>query len=330
MKGLRMTVKYVGRRVVRLTAQGALLGGRAVVAGARIGIRRSGTMPAMPELPPARLLDLPGRGEVWVADSGSPRPGAPTLVLFHGLAATSYLNWFSALDALRADYRVVMFDQRWHGRGIVSDRFRLEDCADDAAAVLDALRIPEAVIVGYSMGGALAQLFWRRHPHRTAGLVLASTAGYWCGNLGDRVFYPVLGWANGPLSRRTQARVAGLAASLADPGTPADDLSAWAWGEFRGVSPWSLPEALGALGSFDARPWLGEVDVPTAVVVTARDRAIPTSRQRELFEAIPGASAFEAPGGHTSVIFDVERWRPVLLAAIAEVTGGVTVPAEVG
>lgn len=325
-----MTIRYVGRHVVRWSTQGALLGARTVVSGARYGLRRTSHLPAMPELPPARRIDLPGRGAVWVADSGSPRPDAPTLLLFHGIAATSYLNWFSTLDALRADYRVVLFDQRWHGRGIASERFLLEDCADDAAAVLDALGIGDAVAVGYSMGGALAQVFWHRHPQRTAGLVLASTSGYWCGNLGDRIFYPLLGLANGPISRRTHGRVAGLAASLADPVLPGDDLSAWAWAEFRAVSPWSLPEVLGALGSFDARPWLGEVDVPTAVVVTARDRAIPTSRQWELFAAIPGATAFEAPGGHTSIVFDTERWRPVFLEAVAQVAGRVSAPAQVG
>lgn len=325
-----MTLRYVGRQAVRWSGRGALLGTRAAVAGARYGIRRSSRMPAMPDLPPARLVDLPGRGAVWVADSGSPHPGAPTLLLFHGPAATSYLNWFSVLDALREDYRVVLFDQRWHGRGIVSERFLLEDCADDAAAVLDALQVDEAVVVGYSMGGALAQLFWHRHPERTAGMVLASTAGYWRGNLGDRIFYPLLGLANGPISRRTHGRVAGLAASLADPVLPGDDLSAWAWAEFRGVSPWSLPEVLGALGSFDARPWLGDVDVPAAVVVTARDRAIPPSRQWELFQAIPDATAFEAPGGHTSIVFDTERWRPVFLDAVAHVAGRVTATAKVG
>lgn len=324
-----MTTRYVGRRVLRWTVVGAVLGGRAAVAGARFGIRRSQRLPVLTELPPARRTELPGRGEVWVVDCGAPRPDAPTLLLFHGLAATSYLNWFGTLEDLCAHYRVVMFDQRWHGRGIVSERFRLEDCADDAAAVLDALQIDEAIVAGYSMGGALAQVFWRRHPRRTSGLVLASTAACWRANLGDRLFYPALGWANGPLSRRTHVAVAGLAGSLPDPVTDVADLSAWAWAELRGVSPWSLPEALGALGAFDARPWLGEIDVPTAVVVTARDRAIPTSRQRELAAAIPGARTFEAPGGHTSVIFDIERWRPVFLDAVAHVAGGITASARV-
>ena len=78
-------------------------------------------------------------------------------------------------------------------------------------------------------------------------------------------------------------------------------------------------QVLGTLGGFDARPWLGEIDVPTAVVVTARDHAIATGRQRAMAAAIPGATVHDAPGGHASVVFDVQRWRPVFLAAVAEV-----------
>ena len=46
--------------------------------------------------------------------------------------------------------------------------------------------------------------------------------------------------------------------------------------------------------------------------------------QRALAAAIPGASVHEAPGGHASVVFDVERWRPVFLAAVADVVGQLT------
>ena len=72
----------------------------------------------------------------------------------HGIATTGPLTWFSVLDDLRQRYRVVTFDQRWHGRGIRSEEFTLDDCADDAVAVLDALGIERAIVVGYSMGGA--------------------------------------------------------------------------------------------------------------------------------------------------------------------------------
>ena len=53
---------------------------------------------------------------------------------------------------------MIAFDQRWHGRGIRSPRFRFVDCADDVAAVMDELGVEQAIIAGYSMGGAIAQL----------------------------------------------------------------------------------------------------------------------------------------------------------------------------
>ncbi|MBM9461227.1 alpha/beta fold hydrolase [Nocardioides sp. zg-536] len=317
-----MTIKVIrslGRHAVRAQLAGARIGGRVLVRGVRTGIRRHHRVPRLPDLPPGRLVDLPGRGEVFAVDTGAPHPGAPTLLLFHGLATTSYLSWFTSIEDLSASYRVVMLDQRWHGRGIVSERFLLEECVDDAAALLDVLGIDEVVAVGYSMGGALAQLFWRRHRERTAGLVLASTLARWRSSRGDLLFYSVLELANVPLRGHYRRRVETVRTALPDPGEPGMDLSEWAWGEFRSTSAWALPEVLGALGGFDARSWLGAVDVPTAVVVTARDRALSTRRQRQLAALIPTATLHEAPGGHTSVVFDVEHWLPVFLAAVADV-----------
>ncbi|GAA4094499.1 alpha/beta fold hydrolase [Nocardioides kongjuensis] len=314
-------MKSATRHALKGSLTAARYGGRAAVLGMRTGIRRTQRFPALPELPAGRLLDLPGRGEAFVVDTGAPAgdPGAPTLLLFHGLATTSYLTWFSTLAELAATHRVVMLDQRWHGRGIVSERFSLEDCVDDAAAVLDQLGIASVVAVGYSMGGALAQLFWRRHPERTAGLVLASTAACWSQTRGDAMFYPTLHKANDRFRDRYRQRVLEVRAGLGDERHVGAEMSTWAWGEFRSTSAWAMPEVLGALGRFDARPWLGEVDVPTAVVVTGRDHAIATSRQRALAAAIPGATVHETPGGHASVVFDVHRWRPVFLAAVDEV-----------
>ncbi len=314
-------MKSASRHALKGSLMGARYGGKVAVFGIRTGIRRTQRFPALPDLPAGQVLDLPGRGETFVIDTGAPdgNPEAPTLLLFHGLATTSYLTWFSTLDELRASYRVVMLDQRWHGRGIVSDRFSLEDCVDDAAATLDVLGIGSVVAVGYSMGGALAQLFWRRHGDRVVGLVLASTCAAWNENRGDAMFYPFLDKANDRFRAHYRARVSDVRATLADDRHVGAEMSTWAWSEFRSTSAWAMPEVLGALGGFDARGWLGEIDVPTAVVVTARDHAIATARQRAMAAAIPAATVHEAPGGHASVVFDIQRWKPVFLGAIEEV-----------
>ena len=90
-----------------------------------------------------------------------------------------------------------------------------------------------------------------------------------------------------------------------------------------------MPEVLSELGRFNSAPWIGEVDVPAAVVVTARDKAMPTRRQRKLAASIPGARAYDAPGGHASIVLDHERWTPVFLEAVADVTGRVPTPRRI-
>src|SRR3954464_142811 len=90
------------------------------------------------DLAPGVSLDLPGRGRTCVIDAPGPE-GAPTVILLHALATTAALSRYPCVQALSENYRVIAFDQRWHGRGIRSEQFLLADCADDVVAVADAL-----------------------------------------------------------------------------------------------------------------------------------------------------------------------------------------------
>ena len=285
--------------------------------GVRAATRRITPPALLHAVPAGRIIDLPGRGRTYLTDVPGPSKDAPTVVLLHALSTTAALSWYAAFEPLAAQYRVVTFDQRWHGRGIRSPRFRFADCADDVIAVLDALDIDRAVIVGYSMGGALAQLVWRRHPDRVAGLVLCSTARNFRGKTRERVFFAVLTGAMYPLSRYALKRVEQLAATL--PEVPAPDIDVDSWGrvEFRSTSAWSMPEVLGELGRFNSASWLGEIDVPVSVVVTAKDKAVPVRRQRRLAASINGAEVFIAPGGHGSIVLDAANWTPTLGDALA-------------
>lgn len=286
---------------------------------ARAGLRRAIRIPDVPSVPEGRVLDLPGRGRTFVVDVPGPSPDAPAVVLLHALGCTAYLSWYPVLAALSARYRVVMFDQRWHGRGIRSPRFRLADCADDVAAVLDELGIERCVATGYSMGGAVAQLTWSRHPDRTAGLVLCATARNFQGARRERLFFPLVSAATTPLSGFARSRAERLAALL--PEVPSADCSDPAWGrvEFRSTSAWSVPEVLAEIGRFNSAPWIDAVDVPAAVVVTSRDRTVPERRQRKLAAAIRDAEVFEVPGGHASLVLGAHRFQPALLDALESV-----------
>ena len=126
--------------------------------------------------PLTRLVELPGRGVTRVWECAGP-PGAQTLVLIHGVAFTAELNWGKVFAPLSRHFRVLAIDLRGHGDGIrAGSRFRLEDCADDIAALAEVLDISQFVAVGYSMGGMVAQLLYKRHAPLLSGLVLCATA----------------------------------------------------------------------------------------------------------------------------------------------------------
>lgn len=283
-------------------------------------LRKVFAMPKVETVPEGRMVELPGRGRTFVVDVPGPE-GAPTLVLLHALVCTGYLAWHPVLEQLAGTYRIVLLDQRWHGRGIRSPEFRLADCADDVAALLDVLDVETCIPVGYSMGGAVAQVLWERHPERVDGLVLCSTARNFKGARRERVFFPVVQTAMGGMSGYAARRVERLASALPELPTTSPGHADWGRAEFRSTSAWVAPAVLAELGRFNSSPWIGEVDVPTAVVVTTRDRTIPARRQYRLAACIPGAEVFEVEGGHASLVLGADRFGPALLQALASVVG---------
>jgi pimeloyl-ACP methyl ester carboxylesterase len=282
-------------------------------------------LPAAADLPPARMLEVPGRGSTLVTDLPGPA-GAPTLLLLHSLGCTARLTWFAALSVLSERYRVVTFDQRWHGHGFQGGRrFRLDDCADDAAAVADALGIGRFVAVGYSMGGVVAQLLWRRHRERVAGLVLAATCRNFRGTRREWAFFAGLPPVLLPLLLRSPSSPEALVELDPDAGAGAGshladaEISRWAWREFRATRPGAVSQALADTGRFNSAPWIGEVDVPAAVVVTTRDTFLPTRRQRKLAAAIPEATVHEVAANHAACVVGADRFVPALVEACGSV-----------
>jgi pimeloyl-ACP methyl ester carboxylesterase len=235
-------------------------------------------------------------------------PGAPTVLLLHGWLASAGLNWFRAFDELGRDYRVVAMDMRGHGRGIRSARrFQLADCADDAAALLDVLGTGPVITVGYSLGGPVAQLLWRRHPDAVQGLVLCATAHTLLPGMREQwAFSTMMAIAAGTTRAgqvvtkvpRQRARRRTLAAAQDQPHVRPTSLQTWARAEMRRHSYRMVLEAGVAMSNFSSRRWIGDIDVPSTVVVTTRDRAIPPLAQLHMALAIPGAAVHRIDDGH--------------------------------
>jgi 3-oxoadipate enol-lactonase len=271
-----------------------------------------------PELPPGAAMHLPGRGTTFVRTLDGPA-GAPTLVLLHGWTATADLNWFTCYRPLAEHYRVVALDHRGHGRGIRSRKtFRLEDCADDAVAVCDVLGIEQFIPVGYSMGGPIAQLMWRRHRQRTAGLVLCATSTYFSTSREERLsFMGISGLA--ALARLTPLQTRQWLTEQFYLQRKADQWEPWAV-EQASTHDWrAVLEAGRAIGNFSSRDWIGEVDVPTSTLITMRDRVVPVRRQVRLFESIPDAEAFRVDGDHDACVANAKQFVPTLLRACRSV-----------
>lgn len=268
-----------------------------------------------------RTVDIPA-GRVSVRDIEGPA-GAPTVVLIHGWTATADANFGRCYGALSAHARVLAFDQRGHGSGVRTRRpFRLSDCADDVADVATSLGVGRFIPVGYSMGGAIAQLVWRRHAHRVSGLVLCATAA----EFGTR-----------PAATARTVGLGGLAALARVTPAPAQrwisgraylDRKQGYWEpsaiESATRHDWRMVlEAGAALGTFRSDWWIGRVDVPTAVLIPDEDHIVAPVRQRRLAAAIPGAVAIPTPGNHLAAVTSAATFAPALAAAVATVDGRV-------
>lgn len=274
--------------------------------------------------PETRLVELPGRGVTRVWECAGP-PDAPTLMLIHGVTVTAELNWGKAFAPLSRHFRVVAMDLRGHGDGIPAGwRFRLEDCADDVAALAEVLALDSFVAVGYSMGGMIAQLVARRHAPMVSGLVLCATARNVLGSPAERLAALALPsaaatiWWN-PLLQPVSAEILGLSllGPVDDPAT-----AAWTRAQLRRTSLGTALSAVQAVCEFTSHSWISQVDVPAAVVVTTRDRIVPPSRQRKLAAAIPGASIHEVDADHAVCITAPQVFVQVLLQACWSVTPG--------
>lgn len=262
-----------------------------------------------PPLPLGRRIELPGRGTTFVREVPGP-PGAPTVVLLHGWMASGGLNWFQAFDVLGEDFRVLAPDMRGHGRGLRSqERFRLTDCADDVAALLEELDVEPAIVIGYSMGGPIATLLWQRHPERVAALGLCATGQeFVTGNRQRYTFYSaatataaslrmsgVISWLPRQVARFI---VAPVTPDRRRPGS----LVRWSQAEMRRHDPRAVVEAGAAIATFSSKIWAPHIDVPTTVLVTELDTTVEPLAQRRMARAIPNAQVQRFGDGHLACV----------------------------
>ncbi len=256
-----------------------------------------------------RSVTVSDGGRIHVVERGE----GPPLVLVHGVTL-SVATWTPQLRALAGRHRVIAVDQRGHGQSIAGeDGYSMDRLADDLAEVLVALDVTDAVLVGHSMGGMVAQLMSVRHPdvlhRRVAGLALVATAaGPLVPGLGGAALAELLAGAVGRGLHRAERRGKGIFFS--------DDQSAWvtrasfgsrpspadvelARSMISAMPPAALAGLIGPLLAFDVRHRIRRIDRPTLIVVGTRDVLTPPRMSRALHELIAGSELVVIPGcGH--------------------------------
>jgi 3-oxoadipate enol-lactonase len=230
--------------------------------------------------------------------------GDATLVLINGYSASA-LAWPRPwIRALAENARVISLDNRGSGWSRdVAVPFTIAEMAADVVDVLDDAEVEQAVVMGFSMGGMVAQELALDSPERVAALTLVGTRP--------------------PIPKFTQPPLSSLFA-LTRPVLPGEGLHKYLtrlWGSaaapgFAAANPEAIAELveqtvarptprrmlleqLRAMSGWGHADRLRELRLPTVVVHGTEDRFSPSANGQTLAELIPGARLEVLPGvGH--------------------------------
>lgn len=237
------------------------------------------------------------------------------LLLIMGLGSASDM-WYRLLPRLSETCRTILFDNRGVGRSDPpSGPYSIADMAGDAAVVMDAAGAERAHVMGFSMGGFIAQELALRHGKRVRRLILASTA---CG--GKEVVFAEREVLIALEARGVKTREEGFwltAPFNYHPSTPSalieEDLSVTLRYPLKRESYEAQLQAIMSWAGSHER--LKTLDVPTLVLHGASDQLIPTENGRILARAIPNAElVLIESAGHRFMTDKLEEAERVILA----------------
>ena len=233
------------------------------------------------------LADANGH-ELYYERSGSGEP----LLLIQGLSG-NLLHWGEPfLAGVDPQFDRIAYDNRGIGRSApVTAAFTTADLADDAAALLDALGVGRAHVMGISMGGMVAQELALRHPERVRTLVLGCTSA---GGPDSTPTDPEVVRRLGELlmsGRIGEAFAEGFAFNVSAE-FAADERNARTFREIATALPTGVPIMLAQLqaaAAHDASARLGEIGAPTLIVHGSEDRILPVANAHHIARLLPGA-----------------------------------------
>jgi len=232
------------------------------------------------------------------------------LLLLHGLMVSGAM-FDPLVPYLRDAYRMLIPDLRGHGAsGDLAGPYDVPALAADLDCVVAEAGFHRPMVLGYSHGGAVAQQFAHTRPQHVGRLVLTCT--YACNAMTrrERIEANVLVALLGILSPGTIGK---LMLRVSHIGLRPDERE-WLQSLMAVNARAPMREAAKGLASFDSRPWLNDVKIPTLVIAGARDDAVPRHHYDTLVNGIPGAAGHLVEGAvhtlawtHTREFADIVR-----------------------
>jgi pimeloyl-ACP methyl ester carboxylesterase len=258
---------------------------------------------------PIRVADT-AAGPVGYREVGA---GSP-LLLVMGLSG-SIDDWQPDFIAtLAAEHTVVVFDNAGVGRtAAVAAPLSITEMADQASALISTLRLGRTAVLGWSMGGMIAQALAVLHPAQVSRLVLAATQP------GTGKAVPIPAAAAAAAASSDPGRVLSV---LFPPGQTAA-AQEYALGIFRYPDIYQAPPAVTAEQAVAVMQWIaghdpagreiGDIRIPTLVADGTLDALDPVADDRQLAAGVPGAKLILYPGaGHAFLFQDSASFLPAL------------------
>lgn len=239
----------------------------------------------------------------------------PPLLLLHGLTSHHH-RFIREIEVFKKDFYVIAVDARGHGRSDRPAEFTLEDHIKDVIALMDALDLDKASLLGVSMGSYIAQGVAIKQPDRVKKMILIGAKAHGHTSSMSQLFSEHAEELKGMSFEQQMNR-----------------LAKYMFYDLRAVGRWlrdtekrelalSAKEqqvARKALAGFDFRPNLSKVKAKTLVISGTYDGLNPPKDGREISELIPRASFMEfTKSGHAPHVEEPEKFIQVVSEFLRE------------
>jgi 3-oxoadipate enol-lactonase len=226
------------------------------------------------------------------------------LLLLHGLLASGAM-FDPLVSLLQSGYRMIIPDLRGHGKsGDLPGPYDVPGLAADLDAVIAEAGFERCAVLGYSHGGAVAQQLAHTRPAKVSRMMLTCTYACNVATLREYIEAQVFQALLAVLSPRMLANLAVKPSRPKPTGAIGltSEQAAWLRAILGANRSAPMRGAVRGLTSFDSRPWLKEISLPTFVVGGADDTAVPRYHFDTLVNGIPGARGrLIERAGHTLI-----------------------------